>query len=126
MATKNIEDDPLELIGNLFSNSDSPDPNDPSAMTLIEHLEELRQRLFKTLIAVAIFSIVAFVFRDQIMNFLTWPLPAAANALGGGKEKLVVTGIGEGFTTELLVSVAAGFVVSLPVVLYQAWALEGK
>lgn len=122
MATRNIEDDPLQLIGNLFSNSDSPDPDDPSAMTLMEHLEELRQRIFKSLVCLVIFSIVAFVFRLQIMSFLTWPLPAAANALGGGKTKLVVTGIGEGFTTELLVSVAAGFVASLPVLLYQAWA----
>lgn len=122
MATKNVEDDPLELLGNLFSNSGNPDPDDPSAMTLVEHLEELRQRIFKSLIAVVIFSIVAFIFREQIMNFLTWPLPVAANALGHGKDKLVVTGIGEGFTTELLVSIAGGVVASLPVILYQAWA----
>jgi sec-independent protein translocase protein TatC len=122
MATKNIEDDPLDLLGSIFSGSDSPDPNDPSAMTLVEHLEELRQRIFKSLISVVIFSIVAFIFREQIMNFLTWPLPAAANSLGHGNQKLVVTGIGEGFTTELLVSIAGGVVASLPVILYQAWA----
>ncbi len=122
MATTSIEEDPLEILGNLFSNNEEPDPNDPSAMTLIEHLEELRHRIFKTLIAVVIFGIVAFVFRVQIMDFLTWPLPATANALGHGKAKLVVTGIGEGFTTYLLLSAVTGFVASLPVVLYQTWA----
>lgn len=122
MATNNVEDDPLDLLGNLFSNTESPDPNDPSAMTLVEHLEELRRRIFKSLISVVLFAIVAFVFREQIMNFLTWPLPSAANALGTHGQKLVVTGIGEGFTTELLVSLAGGFVASLPVILYQAWA----
>ena len=105
MATSNIEDDPLDLLTNLFTNSEEPDPDDPSAMSLIDHLEELRWRIFKILIAVGIFSIVAFVFREQIMNFLTWPLPASANALGHGK-KLTVTGLGEGFTTFLLLSIA--------------------
>lgn len=118
------EQDPLEFLGELFSKRDSDndtDPNDSSAMTLIEHLEELRWRIFKSLIAIAVFAIVAFIFRVQIMDFLTGPLPAAANALGG-KHKLVVTGIGEGFTTYLLLAIAGGFIASLPVILYQTWA----
>src|SRR5579875_1594921 len=101
MATRNVEEDPLEALGNLFSGGDeNTDPNDPSSMTLVEHLEELRWRIFKSLIAIVVFSIVAFIFREQIMTFLTWPLPETANALGHG-HKLVVTGIGEGFTTFL-------------------------
>ena len=121
MAASNIEDDPLDVLKNLFTSDTEPDPSDPSAMSLIDHLEELRRRIFKILIAVAVFSIVAFIFREQLMNFLTWPLPAAANALGHGK-KLTVTGLGEGFTTFLLLSIAGGFVAALPVTLYQVWA----
>jgi len=127
MATGNTqqqEQDPLEFFSELFAkreNDDDQEPGDPSAMTLIEHLEELRWRIFKSLIAIVIFGAVAFIFRVQIMDFLTGPLPAAANALGG-KHKLVVTGIGEGFTTYLLLAIAAGFIASLPVVLYQTWA----
>ncbi len=121
MATSEIEDNPLEALTNLFTSSEEPDPNDPSAMSLVDHLEELRRRIFKMLIAIVIFSIVAFVFRQQIMDFLTWPLPSSANALGHGK-KLTVTGLGEGFTTFLLLSVAGGFVAALPVILYQIWA----
>jgi sec-independent protein translocase protein TatC len=121
MATSNIEDDPLDVLTNLFTSDEEPDPNDPSAMSLVDHLEELRRRIFKVLIAVLVFSIVAFIFREQIMNFLTLPLPASANALGHGK-KLTVTGLGEGFTTFLLLSIAGGFVAALPVTLYQTWA----
>ena len=121
MAT-NIEDDPLGALTNLFTSDEEPDPNDPSAMSLIDHLEELRRRIFKMLIAIAIFSVVAFVFRTQIMNFLTWPLPHTADLLGHGDQKLVVTGLGEGFTTYLLLAIAGGFVVALPVILYQIWA----
>lgn len=126
MATGNTqqqEQNPLDLLGNIFSGGDdNQDANDPSAMTLVEHLEELRWRIFKSLIAIVIFSIVAFVFRVQIFNFLTWPLPADANILGRGARKLVVTGVAEGFTTYLLVAIAAGFIISLPVILYQTWA----
>ncbi|HLI70651.1 MAG TPA: twin-arginine translocase subunit TatC [Ktedonobacteraceae bacterium] len=124
MATRNVEEDPLEALGNLFSGGDeNTDPDDPSAMTLVEHLEELRWRIFKSLIAIVVFSIVAFIFHVQLMNFLTWPLPPGSNVLAGHTgDKLVVTGVGEGFTTYLLVSLAFGFLGALPVILYQLWA----
>ncbi len=122
MATSNIEDDPLDALTHLFTSDEEPDPNDPSAMSLVDHLEELRWRIFKILIAVAVFSIVAFIFREQIMSFLTWPLPKTADSLGHGNQKLIVTGLGEGFTTYLLLAIAGGFVAALPVTLYQVWA----
>jgi sec-independent protein translocase protein TatC len=122
MATSDVDDNPLEAITSLFTGGEEADPNDPSAMSLVEHLEELRRRIFKILIGLVLFSIVAFIFREQIMTFLTWPLPAQANALGHGNQKLVVTGLGEGFTTYLLLALAGGFVASLPVTLYQVWA----
>jgi sec-independent protein translocase protein TatC len=124
MATGNTQQqDPLEILGDLFSSDEDQDPNDPSAMTLVEHLEELRWRIFKSLIAIVVFGVVAFIFHTQILDFLTRPLPAAANVLGhGGQQKLTVMGIGEGFTTYLLVSAAVGFLCSLPVILYQVWA----
>lgn len=126
MATGNTqqqEQDPLDLLGNLFiGDNNDDDPNDPSSMSLVEHLEELRWRIFKSLIVIVVFAIVAFVFRVQILNFLTWPLPKTANILGHGNQKLIVNGVGEGFTTELLVAAAAGFIAALPVILYQVWA----
>lgn len=120
--TEDDDSNPLDALTNLFTSSEEPDPNDPSAMSLVDHLEELRRRIFKILIAVVIFAIVAFVFREQIMTFLTWPLPKAANTLAHGNQKLTATTLGEGFTTELLISIAAGVVAALPVILYQAWA----
>lgn len=132
MATGNInqQEDPLATLSELLfsGNNDENESNqsDPSAMTLIEHLEELRWRIFKSLIAIVLFAIVAFVFRVQIFNFLTWPLPQGANALAAltGKKgtTLVVDSVGGGFTVYLLVSIAAGFLASLPVILYQMWA----
>lgn len=122
MATRNVEDNSLERAEIVVSRSEEADSNDSSVMSLVDHLEELRWRVLKSLLAIAVFSVIAFIFRVQMMNFLTRPLPTAADALGGGKMKLVVTGIGEGFTTSLLLALAGGFVAALPVILYQTWA----
>jgi sec-independent protein translocase protein TatC len=116
MASNRLEEQ--DLLDSPYGTDD--DENDPSAMSLIEHLEELRWRIFKSLIAIAVGSIIAFVFRTQIAYFLTLPLPKTADVLTHGKP--VVTGVTEGFTVFLLISVAAGFILALPVVLYQIWA----
>jgi sec-independent protein translocase protein TatC len=94
--------------------------DDGDGMTLIEHLEELRKRIFKVLIAIVVGTVIAFIFRYWIMRFLQYPLPKGADAIGNGH--LVVTGLAEGFTVYLMVSLAAGFVLALPVLLYQTWA----
>jgi sec-independent protein translocase protein TatC len=116
MATNRLEEQ--DLLDSPYDSED--DENDPSAMSLVEHLEELRWRIFKSLIAIAVGSIIAFVFRTQIAYFLMLPLPKTADTLTHGK--VVVTGIMEGFTVFLLISIAAGFILALPVVLYQVWA----
>src|SRR5579885_1074326 len=126
MATRNIDQrDPDEIVDDLDLEDDDDDDDDEeedeggATMTLVEHLEELRWRIFKSIIALVVFSIVAFIFREQIQQFLTYPLPRSADALGG---KPIVTGVGEGFTVFLKLSVAVGFILALPVILYQIWA----
>lgn len=89
-------------------------------MSLVDHLEELRWRILKSLIAIAVGSVIAFIFREQVVSFLAAPLPQGAEMLTHGK--IVVTGITEGFTVFLLVSIAAGVILALPVLLYQTWA----
>ncbi len=94
-----------------------------SAMSLVDHLEELRWRILKTLIAVVVGGIVAFFFRDQIIKFLVLPLPEQASVvLGHTSQKLFAFGLAEGFTVYLKLSLAAGILFALPVLLYQTWA----
>jgi len=91
-------------------------------MTLIEHLGELRQRLFISLLAVVILSIVAFIFSDKIFQFLLQPLPSEANALTQhGDKRLVVTGIGEAFSVSLKISMIIGIALATPIWIYQLW-----
>jgi len=91
-----------------------------TSMSLVDHLEELRWRILKSLIAIAVGTVIAFIFRERIVSFLAAPLPQGADMLTHGK--IVVTGITEGFTVFLLVSFAAGVILALPVILYQTWA----
>ena len=102
-----------------IDDDDIEEEDDPSAMSLVDHLEELRWRNFKSLIAIAVGTIIAFIFREQIVHFLSYPLPANADVFG---KKPIVTGITEGFTVFLMISIAVGFLLALPVVLYQTWA----
>jgi len=126
MATGNIqqqEQELLELEELIRQYKIKKDEDSMLAMPLVDHLEELRWRIFKCMIAIVVFSIVAFIFRDPIIHFLQEPLPLQANALADRTgNKLVVTGLMEGFTTYLMVSVVIGIVASLPVILYQLWA----
>ena len=117
MASNRLdEQDPVSAF---FAAGEDVDDGLPT-MSWIEHLEILRKRIFISLIAIAVGTIIAFIFRTQIVHFLQQPLPQTADSLTHGKP--VVTGITEGFTVFLLISVAVGFILALPVVLYQTWA----
>ena len=83
--------------------------------TLVEHLDELRSRLFVILGALAVATIVAFAFHSRLLDWLNKPLPP-------GHRHLLAIGVAEPFTVSLTVSLYAGFVISLPVILWQVWA----
>jgi len=82
--------------------------------TLGEHLEELRGRLFVMLGTIAVGTVVAFVFSGHVLDWLNRPLPPA-------HRQLLTTGVAEPFTVTITVSIYAGFVLALPVVLWQLW-----
>ncbi|HEX6663992.1 MAG TPA: twin-arginine translocase subunit TatC [Gaiellaceae bacterium] len=83
--------------------------------TLVEHLDELRTRIFVCLGALALGFVVAFVFRDNLLNWLNAPLPA-------GRGKPITLGVAEPFLTSFKISLLAGLGLALPVVLWQLWS----
>jgi len=83
--------------------------------TLVEHLEELRWRIFIMLGALLVATIVAFAFHGHILDWLNHPLPS-------DRRRTVTLGVVEPFTVSLTVSVYAGFLLALPVILWQLWS----
>jgi sec-independent protein translocase protein TatC len=83
--------------------------------TLVEHLEELRGRIMVSLAAVAVATAVAFVFHDRILDLLARPLPAA-------HRHVVAFGIAEPFSVSVAVSLYAGLLFALPLILWQMWS----
>src|SRR5690242_2891186 len=81
---------------------------------IVEHLEELRSRLFIMLGTLAIATVVAFVFHSRIIDWLGGPLPP-------DRKHIVTFGVAEPFTVSLSVSVYAALLFSLPVILWQLW-----
>ncbi|MEO2069054.1 MAG: twin-arginine translocase subunit TatC [Desulfurobacteriaceae bacterium] len=80
-----------------------------------EHIEELRQRIFKSIAAIVIGFLVAWPFKKDILLFLEKPLPLDL------RGKLIFLSPPEAFFTALKVSFFAGVLIALPFVLYQAW-----
>jgi sec-independent protein translocase protein TatC len=85
---------------------------DGSVMSLVDHLGELRDRLFRAILAVAVGSVVGFYFSTQIRDFLLRPLPGATAQ---------VLGVGDGFAIQLRISIIAGVILAMPVLLFQVW-----
>ncbi len=95
-------------------------------MSLTDHLTELRSRLGKALIALAIASAICFYFEPHIFNFLKEPycrLPAKHRApTSNGRCQLYFFGITDAFFLRFKISMIAGAVLSAPVWLYQLWS----
>src|SRR5947208_5591563 len=83
--------------------------------TLVEHLDELRSRIFVSLGALVVGFAVAFVFHRHLLHWLNAPLPA-------GRGNPITLGVAEPFLTAMKVSLMAGFALALPVVLWQLWS----
>ncbi len=86
-------------------------------MPLTAHLEELRWRMVRAIIAVGIAFAFVYTVADQLFELLTWPLLA----LQLGEVELIGTGVTEAFFTKLKVSFIGALFVASPVIFYQGW-----
>ena len=97
---------------------DSADPKDDFLdelpgeveMSLFDHLEELRQRLFYTLIAVFVGIVICFIFVNPIVELLEVPAKGV---------KFLQLAPGEYFFVSIKVAGYSGILVSSPFILYQ-------
>ena len=83
---------------------------------LIEHLEELRKRLFVIAVSIFAFSILAFFIAQDIYEVLKYPALKYYPNL-----QFVTLSPSSAFFVLMKISLIAGIVFSFPIIFYQAW-----
>lgn len=113
---------------------------DSAEMSFLEHLEVFRWHLVRSSIAIAVFTIVAFVFKSFVFdtiilaqtksNFWTYQLFCKiSHLLGKGdalciqdmKFDLINISMSGQFTTHIVVSIVAGIILAFPYILFEIW-----
>jgi sec-independent protein translocase protein TatC len=94
-------------------------------MSFLEHLEELRVRLIRSLLSLIVAFALCWGFRERIFHFLTDPLrrgtPAAEGAPSQGVQ-FIYTAPTEAFMLYMKMVFLVGIFVAAPYILYQVWA----
>ena len=90
---------------------------DASVMSLVDHLAELRKRLFISILAIVLGGVVGFILAPQIITILADPLPVR-----DGATKVQFLTVSGGFFLFMKISVVVGILLALPVILYELWA----
>jgi sec-independent protein translocase protein TatC len=90
-------------------------------MALLDHLKELRNRLFKAAIAVVLGTIVGFLVYQPILSALIKPI-RDLNEEQGRAATLNFDGVASSFDLMIQISVFLGLIVASPIWLYQLWA----
>tara|TARA_B100000700_G_scaffold102273_1_gene115346 strand:- start:177 stop:905 length:729 start_codon:yes stop_codon:yes gene_type:complete len=89
---------------------------DQKSMPFLDHLEELRLRLLKSLISILVGAIITFYFIDTIIEFLIKPSRNLSTPME--LQVLKVQGM---FMIKWGIALIGGFVTSIPVLTYQLW-----
>jgi sec-independent protein translocase protein TatC len=84
-------------------------------LSLVEHLDELRTRIVVCIVVFGVALALCFWQNQLLLEIASGPLPS-------DHKKLLTLGIAEPFTTTLTVSTYGALILSLPILLYQAYA----
>ena len=83
---------------------------DELRMSLLEHLDELRQRLFKAALALVIGTVVGTIFASDVLEFLKRPY---------GEQAFVALGPTDSIVSYFRVALMIGAIISVPMITYQ-------
>ncbi|HEY7144466.1 MAG TPA: twin-arginine translocase subunit TatC [Streptosporangiaceae bacterium] len=94
-------------------------------MPLLDHVRELRNRVFKMLLAVAVGAVLGWIVYPHVWHFIEAPycrLHLHSELTHGQNCSLYVTGLFDSLFLRLKISLITGVIVSSPVWMYQLWA----
>lgn len=87
-------------------------------MSLLDHLEELRVRLVRVLIAAGVGFAICFAFAEKILEIMLRPLKEVLPA----SSTIQTTALTEGFFVSMKAAFVAGLFLASPVIFYQIWS----
>lgn len=91
--------------------SPASEPPEAGVMTLVEHLDELRRRLFISVGALVVTSVVGFIVAPYLIDAIDAPF----------KDQLQILTVGGGFFVQVKLAVIIGLALALPVIVIQLW-----
>ena len=112
---------------------------DPNELSFLEHLEELRWHLVRSILAIIVIAIVAFVFKDFIFDtiilgpkspdFFTNQVFCSLGQLvhveklciNSNSFQVININMAGQFMTHIMISILAGFILAFPYVFYEFW-----
>jgi sec-independent protein translocase protein TatC len=108
-------------------------------MSFLEHLEELRWHIIKSLVSIFVFGLVAFIFKDIVFNkillapkfpdFITYRIfcriaeivKIPRLCINAVPMELISIKMSGQFSMHIMVSLVVGFIVAFPYIFYQFW-----
>jgi sec-independent protein translocase protein TatC len=91
--------------------------SDQEKMPIMSHLDELRMRLVRSLIAIGIGMGICYNFKEKLFEIITDPLSSVLPK----NSYMIYTSLPEAFFNYLKISFFAGLALASPYVLYQVW-----
>jgi sec-independent protein translocase protein TatC len=109
-----------KLTGSWRNSSDDPEE---FRATLVEHLQELRDRVVRSVIALVIGWAIGWFFWERIYHVLDDRIsPGIIKNLPKGSEyKIAFTNVTEAFMLQLKLSLLIGLILSVPFIVLQVW-----
>src|SRR5262249_15244514 len=106
------------------SSADGGDDDDEGMlrMSFLEHLEELRSRILKMLMGVAVAFILSLTFTNELWLFVQRPAAAALKALNQNPQLVQITPMEAFNVIWLKLPVLCAIFIASPWILYQVWA----
>ena len=89
---------------------------EPKVMSLVDHLAELRSRIIKVMVAIALGGVIGFLLYNRVLHLLQEPYCEVSD-----RCTFIITDPLEGFSIRLKISAYVGFLIASPVVLWQLW-----
>jgi sec-independent protein translocase protein TatC len=93
------------------------------AMSMMDHLRELRMRLVRSVLAIGVSTLILLAFYDQLKNLLTRPYTdlCLRRPDFDCDGSLFSLGPLDGFSARMRVCLYGGLVLALPIILWQIW-----